>query len=79
MMITLYIALWLLSGFLAAWVAHNLEQKYIYPKATSVFAVVCMTSMGVCSIALVILYCIFELGMLKTFLNKPFFKAKEPK
>ena len=74
-MIALYITLWLLSGFLAAWVGHCLEQKHFGPRDTSILAVMMQSLLGLLSVLLLCLYCIFEVKVL----SKPFFKAKEKK
>jgi uncharacterized membrane protein len=72
MTIILCIALWLLSGFLAAWIAHNIDDPKPDMSNREVFWV---CAFGGFSLALTLIYVIF----FASWLNKPFFKAKEPK
>lgn len=71
-MITLYIVLWLLSGFLAAWIGHNVDPVN---QDTSILAVMVMSACGGFTVLLLILYFIFD----QKVLSKPLFKAKETK
>lgn len=75
MEIILYITLWLLSGFLAAWIGHKLDEIALGPRDTSIRAVFWMSLSGLFGLALVIFYTLFYSEVM----SKPFFKAKGKK
>lgn len=82
MTIAIYVALWLLSGFAAAWLTQRYldERKYDYP----VGAVLVMSAIGPLALFIVISVLAgkglsISSTCLGAALKKPLFKVKEPK
>lgn len=72
MTISLCIIGWLLSGFLAAWASHYIEEQKVSMSIREVFW------LSVAGGAFVLMLCVYTL-FFSDLLSKPFFKAKEPK
>lgn len=73
MTVAICVALWLVSGFLAAWIGHKYADKQQYDTTYSTASWV--TLLGLASLVAVL----FVLFRESNFMSKPLFKAKEPK
>jgi dipeptide/tripeptide permease len=75
MEIIFYVALWLLSGFLAAWIGHKVDNVENGSTHTSYREVFWITVCGTLSLCVLVAFVLFHSDVM----SKPLFKAKEPK